>query len=217
MRPAPWLVVFAAALLLAACGRLEPTIDVPATPFEGMPPPAYLHLEGDPTTAAAPFVVTFAGEDGDRGGQSFSFEEGQRIVIDRTSFAEVVSAWVDEIACEGTITTLAERETDGLLTITANGCALISLRNHPAADGVHPELSGTLSAEAPLGSTLTLTTLDDAIPAELADDADESGFISFGAVPAGRWRAVLTSGGAEMEATTITIEAGESQHLDLRR
>ncbi len=208
------LATVAVVAMLAGCGSIRP-VDAPATAFEGMPGPAYLHLDGEPVTAARPFVVTFAGPDGDRSGQSFAFEAGQRVVIDRTSFAETFAAWVDDIACEGSATTLTDRETDGLLEIDDEVCRLTTTRNHAVDEDAHPELSGGLSAEAPLGSTLTLTTLTDAIPGELADDADESGWISFDLVSAGLWRAVLTRNGQQLDEQTITIVAGEQQHLDL--
>jgi hypothetical protein len=214
MRPAAPLAISFVVGMLAGCGSIRPA-DAPATPFEGLPGPAYLHLDGEPRAAARPFVVTFAGPDGDRSGQSFAFEAGQRVVIDRTSFAETVAAWVDDIACDGTATTLTDRETDGFLEIDDDACRVTTTRNHAVADDVHPELTGGLSAEAPLGSTLTLTTLADAVPGELADDADESGWISLELVPAGRWRVVLTKSGQQLDEQTITIEAGEHQHLDL--
>ena len=215
MRRPSWRVVVTA-VLVTACGPIAPSFGVPATPFELLPGPAYLHLDGEPSTAGGPFVVTFAGPDGDRSGRSFAFETGQRVVIDRTSFAEIVSVWVDEIPCDGTARTLTDRETDGILTIADGACAVTTTRNHAGEDDIHEALPGTLSAEAPLGSRLSLTTLDQAIPGELTDDADESGWISFEEVPAGRWRAVLSSGGQRLGESTITIEAGEHQHIDLR-
>ena len=100
-------------------------------------------------------------------------------------------------------------------TVGDGTCALAATRNHPVGDVVHPDLSGSLSAQAPLGTTLTLTSLDGAIPGEVSDDADESGWISL-AVPAGRWRAVLARGSETLDESTLTVEGGETIHLDLR-
>ena len=186
------------------------------TAFEGMPPPSYLHLVGDPPTAARAFVVSFAGEDGDRSGQTFAFLEGQAVAIDRISNPGPVSAWVDETACAGTLRTVAEREIDGTLTVGNDTCTLVATRNHPLDEDLHPDLSGSLSAEAPLGSVLTLTSLDGAIPGEVSGHADESGWVSALELPAGRWRAVLSLAGEVLHESVLSMEAGKSIHLDLR-
>jgi hypothetical protein len=208
-----FLAVLGLSCLVAAC---TPTgQQATPEPVEAMPPAAFLHLVGDPPTAARPIVVKFAAEDGDRSGQSFAFVEGQPVVIDRTSIPEIVSAWVDEVACAGSLRVVGQREIDGILTVGEDECALVATRNHPVGDVVHPDLSGSLSAQAPLGTTLTLTSLDGAIPGEVSDDADESGWISL-AVPAGRWRAVLARGSETLDESTLTVEGGETIHLDLR-
>ena len=204
--------------LVAACALTSPP--APDIAVEGLPGPAYLRLAGDPPTAARPFAVSFAGEDGDRGGQTFEFVKGQTVVIERLSLPQTVSAWVDETACEGTLRTLTDREIDGILAVGDDTCSLTATREHPVGDAfpdLHPDLLGTLSAQAPLGTTLTLTSLDGAIPGEVSDDTDESGWISIpeGMSP-GRWRAVLTSGNKTLLESTVTVEAGESIHLDLR-
>lgn len=123
-------------LLVAACGP-GPGVGPTANGDERLPGPGYFHIVADPPVAARTLVVRYLRDDGGLDGISDTFDPGEEVVIDRTTFAGSVRLRVGDATCTGSFDVQLELETDVVVRVTADGCVTSTLRVHQPGAVTH--------------------------------------------------------------------------------
>jgi hypothetical protein len=126
--------------LLAACSGLpfgpEKTF---SNGTEALPGPGYFHVNGDPELADERLVIRNFGPDGQEAARTETFEAGERVVFDGAALIGPRGLSVNGVKCDGTFPLAQDRETDVVLQVSGDGCAVTAVNVHLPGEPSHEE------------------------------------------------------------------------------
>jgi len=96
-------------------------------------------VEGNPEVAESRLVVRNFGPDGVESARSETFEVGEKVAFDGAALTAPRGLTVNGARCDGTFPLATDRETDVVLTIAGDGCAVTVVTVHVPGQPSHED------------------------------------------------------------------------------
>lgn len=217
-----WILASSAlGLPIAACVSPVPTASTPAATAEATASaPGMLHLTMEP--AYDQHRVRLAYVIGDTRIEGESVKQDVEVIVNRPFPAGTIQVVYDDRVCDGSVAIRSNMETDVVLALASDACAVSTTDTHPAGSIRHPELPTTASVGAflPFGlpSAFVVRPVDAPAATPAAQEAVDGPpwEVEPIVVQPGRYEVSVLLDGVVLAREELDLERGESTFVNLR-